>query len=95
MSLDLTTFVVLALATHRLTRLVTTDTIFSKLRDRFWRRFPPESSMLGYLLTCDWCTSIWTGSLVVISYTIYSSATMLVALILAVSTVAGALAARL
>lgn len=87
-------FVVLALACFRLTRLVTTDTIFNPLRERFWRRFPPETTKLGYLSTCDWCTSVWVGSLLAGSGTIFPTATTLIALPFALSAVAGTLAAR-
>lgn len=95
MTLDLTHFLVLALACHRATRLVTTDAIFNGLRERFWRRFPPESTRLGYLSTCDWCTSVWVGSALTISYTIFPTATLIASLPLALSAVAGNLAARL
>lgn len=95
MSLTLIDFVVLALACFRATRLVTTDVVFNGLRERFWRRFPPETSALGYLSTCDWCASVWVGSTLAISYTIFPSATLLASLPLALSAVAGYLAARL
>ena len=58
-------FVIIALAVFRLTRLITTDTIFESLRNRLWAKFPPHKSKLGYLITCDWCTSIWVASIVV------------------------------
>lgn len=95
MSLTLVDFVVLALACFRATRLVTTDVVFNGLRERLWRRFPPETTMLGYLSTCDWCASVWVGSALAISYTIFPSATLLASLPLALSAVTGYLAARL
>lgn len=49
-----------ALATYRLTRLVTADKITEPLRDWISRR----SSTLGYLITCDWCLSIWISPLI-------------------------------
>lgn len=87
--------IILALAVYRLTRLVTTDTITFPIRNKIWNRFPPETSRFGYLFTCDWCTSIWVSSLVVISYTIIPTATTLLALIPALSAVASIIAARL
>lgn len=93
--MSLLEFAVLALACFRATRLVTTDVVFSRPREWFWRRFPPETTMLGYLSTCDWCTSVWVGSLLTISYTIFPSATFIASLPLALSAVAGYLAARL
>ncbi len=95
LGLDLPTLVVLALATFRLTRLVTTDVIFNGLRERLWRRFPPESTALGYLSTCDWCASVWTGSLLAVAYTMIPTVTLVAALALALSAVTGILAARL
>lgn len=92
--LDLPTLVVLALATFRATRLVTTDHVFSRPRDWFWSKFPPESTMLGYLLSCDWCTSVWVGSAFVAAHTIVPTVTYPVALVLALSAVAGILTAR-
>jgi hypothetical protein len=44
-----------ALATYRLTRLVTADKITEPIRAWASRR----SEWLGYLSTCDWCLSIW------------------------------------
>jgi hypothetical protein len=93
MSIAAVDLVVLALATHRLTRLVTTDDVTRPLRERVWRTRPPETSRLGYALTCDWCSSVWAASLLV------ACSTMLpwfgtVLLSLAVSSVAGLIAAH-
>ena len=91
--LNFFTFTILALATFRLSRLITTDVIFEWLRNLVWKRFPP-STTFGYLFTCDWCMSIWFGSLVTISYTIVPTATFFVCVPFALSAVAGILAAR-
>lgn len=85
-------FVILGLATFRITRLATRDTIFESARNKFWRRFPPETSKIGYLLTCEWCLSVWVGSLVVISAMIIP-VTVYVYAVFAVSAVAGLLTA--
>lgn len=53
-----------ALATYRLTRLITTDTITEDLREKVWDRYPPESTKLGYLLTCDHCASVYAAAAV-------------------------------
>jgi hypothetical protein len=53
-----------SLAVHRATRLVTTDTITAPLRERVWRSRPPESSPLGYVLSCDYCASIYLAAAV-------------------------------
>jgi hypothetical protein len=46
---------IVALATYRLTRLVTADRIMDWLRA--W--VEGRSAWAGYLVTCDWCLSIW------------------------------------
>lgn len=86
-------FIILGLAVFRLTRLFTRDAIFSGPRDRFFKRFPPHSSQLGYLLTCEWCLSIWLASLFYLSSTIAPAPTRALAIILALSAVTGLLAA--
>ena len=91
---DFYDLVILALATARLTRLVTTDTIFAPLRERIWKRFPPESSRYGYLITCNWCTSIYAATLVVSMYRIIEKPTIFVSMILALSMIAGFVANR-
>ena len=51
------TLALVALATYRLTRLVTADRITDRLRD--WCQGRGE--MLAYLSGCDWCLSIWVA----------------------------------
>jgi len=82
----------LGLATFRITRLATRDTIFESARNKFWGRFPPESSKLGYLLTCEWCTSMWVASGVYISAMIIP-VLVLVYSVFALSAIAGLLTA--
>lgn len=62
--------IILALAVFRITRLITTDEIFSRVREKIWKKSPIIKGGVGYLITCDWCTSIWVSSLVVIVYRI-------------------------
>ena len=45
------------LTTYRLTRLITADRITERLRIEVDSR----SKNLGYLITCDWCLSIWVA----------------------------------
>lgn len=87
-------FVILALGVFRLTRIVTTDVVLNKLRERVWKKYPPENGGIGYLITCDWCSSIWTASLVAVMYTIFPVPVFAVMCVLALSAVAGALTAR-
>lgn len=84
-----------ALATYRLTRLVTTDEITAPIRDRIWRTRPPETSRVGYLLTCNWCSSIYAASALEMSRMIAPRITRAVETVLALSAVSGLLAARL
>lgn len=46
---------VASLGTYRLTRLITADKITEPIRERIIAR----SDFFGYLVTCDWCLSIW------------------------------------
>lgn len=88
-SLDVAVIVLTAL---RLTRLVTTDHVTSPLRDRLWRRFPPSTS-LGYLVTCNWCTSFWVSVPLLLSYSIAQTATVYVSAPFALSAAVGLLTA--
>jgi len=47
---------VAALATYRVTRLVTADQITEPLR-----AFAERRKWTGYLAQCDWCVSIWVA----------------------------------
>jgi hypothetical protein len=85
--------IILGLAVFRLTRLLTRDVILDELRERIWSRFPPERSKIGYLFTCEWCLSIWTGSLLYLSSILMPTTTSVIATVLALSAVAGLLAA--
>jgi hypothetical protein len=91
--IDLVTLVILGLATFRLTRFVVQDELLSGLRNRLWRKFPPETNKFGYLFTCMWCMSVWTASLLVISRIIMPTITLYVCIVLALSAIAGLLAA--
>lgn len=53
---------VLILASFRITRLVTRDTIFDTLRDKVP---DSEGTSIGYLIRCDWCAGIWVSGAVV------------------------------
>jgi hypothetical protein len=93
--MDIITFALAALATARLTRLVTTDRITQAPRHWAIRRLPRES-LVAYLLVCDWCVSVYTGAVVAGAWwawgdtTAYTAATAA----LAFSYVSGALASR-
>lgn len=93
--IDITPFqlILLSLATFRVTRLITRDTIMEPIRNLFWKKFPPEKSYIGYLSTCEWCFSFWIGSAFIISSIIIPSVTYIVATVFSVSAIAGLLTA--
>lgn len=91
MTLD---YVILSLAVFRITRLVTTDTILEKAREFVWKKSPPEKNGVGYLITCNWCSSIWVSSLVFSMYKISTEPTIFVCSIFALSGVAGIITSR-
>jgi hypothetical protein len=87
--------IILALATFRVSRLLTVDVIFDGMRNKIWEKRPPHTHKIGYLFTCVWCMSIWVASLITICYTIVPVATTIVCIPFALSAVAGLVANRL
>ena len=87
-------FIIISLATFRITRVITTDVIFDVPRNKIWKKYPPHTS-IGYLLTCNWCMSIWVASLLVICYTIIPTFTLALSSIFALSAVAGLISSKL
>jgi hypothetical protein len=49
-----------ALATHRITRLITTDEVTRPWRERVEQTDP--EGRLAYFVTCPWCVSMWAGA---------------------------------
>ena len=92
MNLDLLALAVLGLATFRLARLISTDTVSRRLRDEIWKRHSPAKG-LGYLITCNWCLSIWIGIALTISCTMIPVWTLIAATPFALSAIAGLLTA--
>lgn len=66
MSDNSTSLITLSLASARLTRLIISDKITEKPRNALFKRFPPQSSSLGYLLTCPYCVSVWTSAVLTV-----------------------------
>jgi hypothetical protein len=89
MTINVIDYFILALATYRLTRLVTTDTVFERAREAVWKKFPPHKGGIGYLITCNWCASIWVASLVFSMYKISTEPVIFVSTILSLSAFAG------
>ncbi len=52
------------LAVARVTRLITTDTVFDDLRNPVirWLVRDGRESRLAYLIMCDWCSSVYVGA---------------------------------
>jgi len=90
------------LATHRITRLITTDTIFDdprlKLQLYFEQRWENKTgrgseetwgSKLAYLISCSWCTGLWVAAAVTVGTDLTAGVTAPVLTALAASTVTG------
>lgn len=52
-----------ALATARITRLITTDRITEAPRNWLIRKLDPNG-LTAYLIVCDWCSSVYVGAAV-------------------------------
>lgn len=94
MELTITELIILALATYRLCRLIIEDTVTEPIRNAIWSRWKPSRGV-GYLITCYWCTGFWVASLLVLLFMIIPVPTTAAALVLALSAMAGIIAARL
>jgi hypothetical protein len=77
-----------ALATFRLTWLVTEDTILDRPREAVRRR----GGKLAYFVGCPWCTSIYLAAIVVVLAALCPGWFQYVAVALAFSAVAGVIA---
>lgn len=76
MELSWMAFVMIVLASYRLTHLIVFDKIAEPLRDIFLKKTETETheikkvpkSLIGYLLTCYWCTGVWSAILLGLMY---------------------------
>lgn len=89
--MDLITLGVAALATARITRLVTTDRITQAPRRWLLKRLDQEG-LMAYLVVCDWCASVYAGGIVVVVVLLGGQPGFWVLAALAFSYVAGWLA---
>lgn len=64
LSASATALVTGALATYRITRLMTEDELTRPVREKVWESRPPESSRLGYILTCEHCSAVYAAGAV-------------------------------
>lgn len=86
-------FLILSLASFRLTRFFLADSLFDPIRNRIWDRFDPATTRIGYLFTCPWCLGFWISLGLFFCYTIVPLPTMWVGYVLALSAVVGLLSA--
>ena len=92
--MNLPAFIILALACWRLSSLIVREEgpwdIFARFRYWLGVRYNAQSeriseTMLGQLVTCVWCTSVWVSVLFFIPYSFFPNPTMLIASLLALS----------
>ena len=93
--MTLITLVLAALATARVTRLITTDRITEAPRNAVLRRLDPEG-LPAYLLVCDWCASVYVGAAAAGAWSVWGDTRTFAAVCaaLAFSYVAGFLASK-
>jgi hypothetical protein len=94
MPLDILTYVILTLAAFRITRFITSDTIFEPIREKIWKKYPPNTK-LGYLITCSWCSGFWASVFIVMLYLLAQPVAYVVSLILSISVLVGLVATKL
>ncbi len=82
--MDALTLIAAALATARITRLITTDVITEPLRIAVIRKLNAEGK-LAYLLVCDWCASVYVGAAMAGSWWAWGDTKLWVASTLALS----------
>ncbi|MBP2242683.1 hypothetical protein J2Z40_003263 [Cytobacillus eiseniae] len=93
MELSWMAFAMIVLASYRLTHLIVFDKIAEPLRNLFLKEKETASheikkvpkSMIGYLLTCYWCTGIWSALLLGLSYTLIPDIAKYIIFILAIA----------
>lgn len=61
--MTLVSLALVALATARVTRLVTVDVVMQPVRKRIVDRMGVDSK-LSYLIVCDWCVSMYIGTII-------------------------------
>lgn len=79
------TVVLEIVATYRLTRIVTAD----RIMDRFRAWAERTNAYVGYLVTCDWCLSIWFAPLPTIAVLLWPDSSIVLGVLLALTASAG------
>ena len=83
-----------ALATYRISKIFIDDVIFERPREAIFKKFPPESTKIGYFFTCYWCTSMWVATLLTIGFILIPSVMLIVCFPFAVSAIVGFVSER-
>ncbi|SFB08269.1 MULTISPECIES: DUF1360 domain-containing protein [unclassified Bacillus (in: firmicutes)] len=90
------TYLMLILASYRLTHLVVFDKITEFIRKPFMKKIEIQTdhgtetknvpkSMFGYLLNCYWCTGIWSAIFLGTAYLLIPKVTFVIILILSIA----------
>lgn len=87
-------YLLVALATYRLTRLLVADVILEDFRNWIWKKYP-VSTKFGYLFTCYWCMSIWASVFLIGLFIFLPLLAYVVSLVLSTSAIVGAIAERI
>jgi hypothetical protein len=83
------TFALLALASYRLTRLVTRDRITACIRKRL------RGDRVGYLLRCPWCAGFWISLLAYLAWAWQPRAALVPLTVFSLSAIVGLLTKNL
>lgn len=83
------------LASYRISRLLTTDEISEPIRRKIWKKYPPETSLVGYAFTCDWCISMYSAAALLALRGIAPEVSKKVETVLALSAIAGIVSSKM
>jgi hypothetical protein len=90
------TYIMLILASYRLTHLIVFDKITEFIRRPFVKKIKVETndgtttkevptSMFGYLLKCYWCAGVWSAGILGGCYLLFPKVTFVIILILSIA----------
>ncbi|MBM7650686.1 DUF1360 domain-containing protein [Neobacillus cucumis] len=90
------TYIMLILASYRLTHLIVFDKITEFIRRPFVKKIKVETaegtktkevpkSMFGYLLKCYWCAGVWSAIFLGAFYLLFPKVTFVIILILSIA----------
>lgn len=86
---DAVLLLIYALAAWRMTKMVIEDEILADFRAKWWSKWPPESTKLGYLITCYWCLGFWISVIFGLLFFFGGMIGLVIAVILAISALVG------